>query len=280
VIQKINTRLQKNLTVHARKLGIKRILRSMGYERSGELPLIASRLEPLFRKKLRYLDIGSGDSVFPTYILHKTDWDVTCIDKFSSVQKQNTYARRIMNIPDYEKRFHVIEHDFLDMELPPASFDVITNISVIEHFEGNEDSFAMERSAKLLKPGGLYVLTTLINDGHFREFFLKKDVYGEKYNSGPVFYQRHYDVKSLNKRIIEPSGLVKKECIYFGEYGFRFGEYLMYIPWPWKPIKIFYQWATPLFSRRFLTYRDYPISRRNMHMCTTSGIFVVLTKTE
>jgi len=280
MIQRINNRLQRDLTTHTRKLGIKRIFRNMGYERSGELPLITSRLEPLFKKKLRYLDIGSGDSVFPTYILYKTDWDVTCIDKFSSVKKQNTYARRIMNIPAYEKRFHVIEHDFLDMELPPASFDVITNISVIEHFEGNEDSFAMERSAKLLKPGGLYVLTTLINDGYFREFFLKKDIYGAEYSSAPVFYQRHYDVMSFNKRIIEPSGLAEKERIYFGDYGFQFGECFMDMPWPWKPIKIFYQWATPFFSRKFLTYRDYPISRKNMHLYTSSGVFVVLRKTE
>lgn len=185
-----------------------------------------------------------------------------------------------MDTADYENRFHIMENDFLDMELPPASFDVITNISVIEHFEGNKDSLAIEKSAKLLKPGGLYVLTTLINDGYFREFFLRKDIYGEEYNSKPVFFQRHYDVNSFKKRIIEPSGLAEKERIYFGEYGFQFGEYFMDTPWPWKPIKIFYQWATPFFSRRFLTYRDYPNSRKNMHMYTSSGIFVVLTKTE
>lgn len=280
MIQRINTRLQRDLTAHTRKLGIKRVFQSMGYERSGELPLIASRLEPLFKKKLRYLDIGSGDSVFPTYILHKTDWDITCIDKFSSVQKQNTYARRIMNTADYENRFHIREHDFLDVELPPVSFDVITNISVIEHFEGNKDSLAIEKSVKLLKPGGLYVLTTLINDGYFREFFQKKDIYSEEYNSKAVFFQRHYDVQSFNKRIIGPSGLVEKERIYFGDYGFQFGEYFMNMPLPLKPIKIFYQWATPFFSRKFLTYRDYPISRKNMHMYASSGIFVVLTKTE
>lgn len=101
-----------------------------------------------------------------------------CIDKFSSVQKQNNYAIIIMNTADYENRFHIIEHDFLDMELPPASFDVITNISIIKHFEGNIDSLAIEKSAKLLKPGGMYALTTLINDGYFREFFKKKDIYG------------------------------------------------------------------------------------------------------
>lgn len=280
MIHRINTRLQKDISAYTRKLGIKRVFRNMGYERSGELPLIASRLEPLFEKKLRYLDIGSGDSVFPTYLLHKTHWDITCVDKFSSVQKQNTYAKRIMTEADYENRLHVIERDFLDTEYPPASFDVITNISVIEHFEGNKDSLAMEKSAKLLKPDGLYVLTTLINEGYFREFFQKKSVYGEEYNSEPVFYQRHYDVKSFSKRIIETSGLIEKERLYIGEYRFQFGEHFIDIPWPWKPIKVFYQWATPFFSRRFITYRDYPISRKNMHMYTSSCIFLVLTKTE
>jgi SAM-dependent methyltransferase len=280
MVQPIDRRLLTALTRHTRSLGLKRFFQSMGYERSGELPLIVSRLEPLFGKPLRYLDIGSGDAVFPTFVLKHSAWDVTCVDKFSSVHRQHLFAQRVMNGADYTGRFHVVEKDFLQTELPAESFDVITNISVIEHFEGESDSLAMERSAQLLKRGGMYILTTLMNDGHYKEFFVKKSTYGEEYSSRPVFFQRHYDVVSFNERVIEPSGLQEIERLFFGDYGFQFAEKLMVMPWPWKSLKLFYQWATPAFARKFLSYRDYPVSRENMHMYTSSGVFVVLRKPE
>lgn len=250
----------------------------MGYERCGEFPLIISRLKVLFPKKLRYLDIGSGASVLPTYLLKKTEWDITCVDKFSWVQRQHIYAQQIMKNEKYQSRFHILEQDFLETDLLADSFDIITNISVIEHFDDHADSLVMEKSAKLLKPTGIYLLTTLINDGYFKEFYLKKNVYGEKYNLKPVFFQRHYDVPSFEKRIIGVSGLEEKERVYFGDYDFQFFEHFIDVPWPWKPLKIFYQWTTPFWARRFLAYRDYPLTRANMKMYTASGIFVVLEK--
>jgi SAM-dependent methyltransferase len=278
MIQHIDKRLLRELAAHTRRLGVKRTFQSMGYERSGELPLVASRLEPLFGQKLRYLDLGSGDGVLPSFILRRSAWDVTCVDKFSWVQKQHGLARRAMPAGGYEGRFHVLESDFLATSLPESSFDVITNISVIEHFEGSEDSVAMEKSARLLRPGGLYILTTLMNEGHFKEFFVQNSVYGERYEAKPVFFQRHYDAASFEARIVKPSGLVEKERLYFGDYGFQFCERFMVVPWPWKPLKIFYQWAAPSFAARFMSYRDYPVSRPDMHMYTASGVFVVLQR--
>jgi SAM-dependent methyltransferase len=250
----------------------------MGYERCGELPLITSRLVSLFHEPLRYLDIGSGEAVYPSYVLRHSQWDVTCVDKFSWVQQQWEYARKVMNGKRYNHRFHVHEQDFLASELPEESFDIITNISVIEHFEGTKDTEAMMKSARLLKPGGLYILTTLINDKHFREFFVRENVYGETYRDREVFFQRHYDIETLHSRLLAPSGLEEVERLYFGDYGFQFLERFMVIPWPWKPVKTIYQWASPLFARRFLTYRDYPVSREKMHMFTSSGAFLLLRK--
>ncbi|MCP4976871.1 MAG: methyltransferase [Maribacter sp.] len=278
MIQQIDRHLLTELSLHTRKLSIKRFFKSMGPERCGELPFIVSQLTPLFSKKLRLLDIGSGDSVFPTYILKKTNWDVTCIDKFSSIQQQHIYARKIMGNSSYESRFHVLEKDFLLSELPEKTFDIITNISVIEHFEGDRDSLAMKNSSKLLKSGGLYYLTTLINDGFFKEFFINKDSYGQLYKGSSVFYQRHYDVPSFDMRIVKASGLKEIKRIYQGEYGFQFVEYFLNIPWPFKPLKIFYQWATPFFARRFLTYRNYPMSRPEMHIDTSSCVIIVLKR--
>ena len=154
------------------------------------------------------------------------------------------------------------------------TYDIITNVSVIEHFEGMQDAAAMRASAQLLKPGGLYILTTLINEGFFKEFFVRKSVYGERFQSKPVYYQRHYDLKTLQERIISPTGLLERERVYFGDYDFQcFEKVFQKIP---RPLRAFYQWATPYFARHFLSYRSYPVSRKDMNIDTASGVILVL----
>lgn len=280
MIKTINKHFLNDIVSHTRKLSARNYVlnSSMRYERCGEFTYISEKLEPFFNDNLKYLDIGTGNSAFPSYILKKTKWDVTCLDKFSWVQMQKNFVKKVMGNEDYSSRFHIIEQDFIDAELPAESYDIITNISVIEHFEGTSDSLAMEKSAKLLKKGGLYILTTPINDKYYKEFFLNQSVYGEKFTDKPVFFQRHYDVASFDERIVKPSGLKEKERIYMGDYGFQFKESVIDLPMPFKPLKILYQWAVPHFASQFLTYRDYPVSRSNMKMNTTSAVITILEK--
>src|SRR5882757_1564381 len=176
--RKINTEILSDLIAHTRKLDFRNFIlnSSMRFERCGELPFITSKLQPLFDKPLKYLDIGTGNSAYPTYLLKRTKWDITCLDKFSWMKMQHAFARKIMGNDLYEDRFHVIEQDFLSVELPQNSFDIITNISVIEHFDGVTDSEGMNKSAKLLKPGGIYILSTPMNDGFHHDFYIKSDV--------------------------------------------------------------------------------------------------------
>jgi hypothetical protein len=105
-------------------------------------------------------------------------------------------------------------------------------------------------------------------------------VYGEAFQKEPVFYQRHYDVPSVERRLIAPSGLREVERVYFGDYGFQFFERVLQrrLPGPLKPLRALYKWATPHFARRFLTYSDKPVSRADMAVNTAAGVIVVLTK--
>ena len=280
MISKINRHILKKLKSHTKQLDIRNLFvnSSMRYERCGELPYITSKLEPLFSKKLKYLDIGTGNSAFPTFLLKNTEWDITCLDKYSWMKMQNSFAKRVMGNENYENRFHIVEKNFLTTELPEESFDIITNISVIEHFEGDTDSLAMEKSAKLLKPGGIYILSTPINGGHHKDFYIKQNVYGEEFKDKPVFFQRHYDVDSFEDRIIKASGLKERERIYMGDYNFQFKEIFLDPPTLLKPFKIFYQWAVPFFATQFLSYRDYPVSRPNMKIYTSSAVLTILEK--
>lgn len=273
---RIDRHLLADIVRHNSKLGLKNRVKGLNYERCAELPFIAGYLKSRFGNNLHYLDIGSGESPFPSYLLNNSNWDITCIDKFSWVQRQHDHAARVMPGVNVKERFHIVEKDFLSTELPPESYDVITNISVIEHFEGEGDSAAMQASARLLRPGGLYILTTLINEGFFNEFYLKKNIYGETFQDEPVFYQRHYDSKNLEERIIRPSGLVEKERVYFGDYGFQaFENVFQKIP---RVVRVLYQWTMPMVAARFLAYSANPVSRADMRMNTASGVILIMTK--
>jgi SAM-dependent methyltransferase len=152
-------------------------------------------------------------------------------------------------------------------------------VSVIEHFKGEMDTQAIKKIATLLKKGGLLLLTTPLNEGFPREFYLKARVYGEPYDGTPVFFQRHYDKNSLFARLVQPSGLRERERVFFGDYGLQAKELFMNIRWPAKPIKSLYQWAAPHLAKRFGSYSDAPVARPDMAMYTASGVFVILEKT-
>lgn len=172
----INARFLYPIVQHYYRLGIMNRLRGFPYERCAELSYVLEKLEPLFQKSLRYLDIGSGgESPLPSWLLSNTKWDITCVDKFAWVQHQLAHAARVARSDDIAKRFQVIERDLLKTELQPSSFDVITSISVIEHFEGTSDTQAMVASGELLRPDGLYILSTPVNEGFYREIYVDRN---------------------------------------------------------------------------------------------------------
>jgi 2-polyprenyl-3-methyl-5-hydroxy-6-metoxy-1,4-benzoquinol methylase len=274
--RRINEQLARAIDAHAKQLRFLYRIKGFGYERAIELPLLAEYLKPMFDKPLRYLDIGTGQSIFPSWVAANTNWDVTCLDKFSWVEKQHEYAAKLGLSAD---RFHVVLRDFLEAELEPESFDVITNISVIEHFEGELDSMAMAKSAKLLKPGGTYLLTTPLNEGYARDWFLNQDVYGERYESKPVFFQRHYDVESFGRRIVQASGLKEVSRTYFGDYDVPFFNDKIVEQHGLKKIgRTLLQMQTVRHALKHGSYRDVPVSMPGMKIYTSAGVCVQMTK--
>lgn len=133
----------------------------------------------------------------------------------------------------------------------------------------------MKVAARLLGKGGTLILTTLVNEPFFNEFYVKRAVYGANFKGSPVFYQRHYDLKGVSERLIQPSGLVEKQRVYFGDYGFQCFEKVLQQP---KPLRAFYAWGTPWLAQHFVSYRSHPVSRKEMRMNTASGVILVLKK--
>ena len=258
------------IACHYRSLGLKFRLRGLPYERCAELSWTVDYLKPRFDAPVRYLDIGTGESPLPSFFAAHTAWNITCLDKCPWVRKQTQFSKGLARKP-----MGVVEGDLLKPPLRAESFDVITCISVIEHFENNSDSMGMAAAARLLAPGGQLILTTLVNDRFFAEFYVRREVYGSPFADAPVFYQRHYDVNGLVERLVRPSGLLERQRVYFGDYDFQCFEKVLQQP---RPVRALYAWNTPGLARRFLSYRSYPVSRKNMRMNTASGVIIVLEK--
>ncbi|TWU66993.1 hypothetical protein V7x_25650 [Crateriforma conspicua] len=100
------------------------------------------------------------------------------------------------------------------------SFDTIWSLSVIEHISGKDgDSDAVTTMYNSLRPGGRLVLTFPVTK-FYREDHVTQDPYGtqSKLENGKFFYQRWYDARRIQTRIISR---LKNAQISFGYYGER-----------------------------------------------------------
>jgi SAM-dependent methyltransferase len=107
------------------------------------------------RGPLSWLDFGCGAGGFLAYLREKS---VQRSEKGQlplelTGHDVGTYAGRI----EHEHGFRILGLAGLEA-LPDASFDVVSMVEVIEHIEFPEPVFALV--ARLLKPGGLLLLTT------------------------------------------------------------------------------------------------------------------------
>ena len=85
------------------------------------------------------------------------------------------------------------------------------------HPANGGDIAASKNVTQLLKPEGIFSFSVPYYKKAFREY-KHGDVYATKAISGEkTFFQRFYDEESLNRQIIEPTGLTLLEKKYLGE---------------------------------------------------------------
>jgi len=124
-------------------------------------------------KRLRILDIGPALTFFPLF-LSQNGFEVTAIDIDSRIKKWADFA--FVGLGRHEKRNGKIEFvtgDITHKVLPGRSFDVVTNISVIEHISDKE--MAVKEIYRLLRPGGKLINTLDISlDGDSKPLEVKE----------------------------------------------------------------------------------------------------------
>ena len=118
--------------------------------------------------------------------------------------------------------------DALNLSYSNDYFDRVLSISVIEHIRNNGDSEAMKEIWRVLKPGGLLILTFPVKKIFEIEY---RDI--DEYNLNPekksteYFFQRIYDKQKIEERLlssIDNYEIISKKVFGVIEKGF-YSEY-------------------------------------------------------
>jgi SAM-dependent methyltransferase len=147
------------------------------------------------------LDVGSLKSFLPLYWALR-GCQVTVIDIDPRVKLQERYAHYLGRADLLGSGLRVAVQDGTSTDLPSSSFDLITNISAVEHFTGDGDIQFVQEAARLLKGGGRLFLSFGIGP-EYREWRWE------------WLFCRTYNGPTLWRRLVEPSGLEVESTMYF-----------------------------------------------------------------
>lgn len=203
-----------------------------------EYPLAVLNLNTQKGEKL--LDIGSGKSCFPLFMIKRRGVITTVLDKDEKVMVQKKYAKKVGIIKHpITEHFNIIDNpktkirtgsytsndgsysiricDARKMDFSDCSFDYASCISAIEHIPGNGDILAIKEIARVLTPKGRAFISV---------------PYGQKYEedkSHGGHFERRYDYDALNTRLIQPSGLkLKKAGFIFDQQSKKIADRVYY----------------------------------------------------
>lgn len=219
--------------------GFNRLIISIEYFRCHEYPLVFNNLR--LKPGLKLIDIGSANSIFPLFVCSK-GIEVWATDIDNRVLKLRDDAEKLGII-----NFHAEIQDARNLLYPDSYFDRVTAISTLEHIPNDGDSVAVKEMSRVLKPGGIMVIT--VPYGSF-----------EKERQRVVcYFQRVYDKIGIHERLIKPSGLNIVKIEYFGETKVFFTKYWQMIP---HSLRIPFLWAQPIFSKLFLKNIDENVLNR------------------
>lgn len=184
----------------APSLGLKRLILPLSYWRAAEFAYVARMLN--VPQRSRVLDLGSPKDLALLFARER-EYSVTAVDILEDaveVCKQFAAAQKIDG--EGPGRVFAEVQDGRALSYEDNTFDAVFSVSVIEHIPNADDTTAMQELIRVVKPGGLVVITVPY-DTVYRETFLDGPVY-ERDDPGKNFFERHYDAETLAARLITP----------------------------------------------------------------------------
>lgn len=183
----------------------------MGYTRIMELPLTWELLDLDLDKKEKILDISSPKLL--ALYLAVNGYDIVASDLEDYFISDFKIFSNKFNFDLKAKCF-----DATNMPYENQSFDKIFSVSVFEHIPDSGDIEAVKEVARVLKSGGIFVMTLPAYKIYLEEWLKGKSFYwrGKQREDGSIFFQRRYTESTIKERF-ENLGLVIEEIIWIAE---------------------------------------------------------------
>ncbi|MGB2630822.1 MAG: methyltransferase domain-containing protein [Candidatus Omnitrophota bacterium] len=182
----------------------------MNYVRIVELPLSMYLLEA--ERKAKILDISSAKLL--SFFLG--------VNGFSDITMSDLSDFFVEDFKIYSEEFgfspELKVFDATDIPFANDSFDRVFSISVLEHIADDGDRKITDEVTRILKPGGLFVVTLPAGNVYSEEWLRKQDFpWSSKIREdGRIFFQRRYDYRAVEERFTG-RGLEIEDCIFIAE---------------------------------------------------------------
>ena len=196
-------------------LGFKRLALPVSYWRSREFAYVWRQID--LPAPAYVLDLGSPKDLAVMLARHR-GYRVVATDILpDAVALSERYARAQDLAGDGAGRVRSEVQDGRALGYPDDHFDAVYSVSVLEHIPDRGDSLAIQELIRVVRPGGI-VVVTVPYDLEYRETFLDGPVYERKQKGNePVFFERHYDTRALAQRLLRSGGVDVIDLQFWGE---------------------------------------------------------------
>ena len=183
----------------ARRAAAWRVWMPLDVDRVAELPWAGQAM--LNTNARRILDLSSP-KLLACWLVENANAEVVATDVW---QEEVDSWRRLVQAADRSgSRLSGLSLEVADgtaLPYPSASFDAAYSVSVIEHVPGDGDAKAMAEIERVLRPGGTLALTFPFRR-QLEEEYVRHDLYGQRYEGEPIFFQRHYSLEAVRERLL------------------------------------------------------------------------------
>jgi SAM-dependent methyltransferase len=198
----------------------------------------------------RVLDLASP-KLLASWLAHFTPATVVAIDLWpAEIERWRRLIRAADPSGSHYRRLILETGDGTALNYADASFDVAYSVSVIEHIPASGDAQAMSELSRVLRPGGLLILTFPFRK-QLEEEWVTHDLYGERFQGEPLFFCRHYSSEAVQQRLLGAGDFDLVEQVLWRKEGVAKVQARLYriIPSAW-PIGRMLGPVFPLIGRR------------------------------
>ena len=202
------------------RFGVKSFLSSYYITRCFEYPFAFNSMG--LKAGMKVLDVGSGTSFFPAYLSHR-GIKTYCLDVNTvGTPRFSAFLKKKMRRSFSKEKIYYMLYGGEKFPFRDESFDRVFVVSSIEHIEGDGDIRVAREIARVVKKEGKVFISVEFYKKPL-EIYVGMDIHREKKDiyKEHVDFVRYYDENTLQKRIIEATGLFLKQAVYYGSERFN-----------------------------------------------------------